>query len=203
VVVYPGAVLGPGDTTPSGQFIKDYVHGHMPGAAFGQSTMTWVHVRDVAEAIVRALEKENNLGEKYLLGKYSLTFQEYVALLSEISGSPPPRWIPDSITMAMVRLSQWVADLTGKLPAHATPLDGIRTLRAGFVFDGSKAERELGIAYTPMRVMLEESQGHGRLLVAGRWTGVSPSIFTLTKSRKPAQEMAIQQHYGSPTVSPR
>ncbi len=118
MVVYPGAVLGPGDTTPSGQFIKDYVHGHMPGAAFGQSTMTWVHVRDVAEAIVRASEKENNLGEKYLLGKYSLTFQEYVALLSEISGSPPPRWIPDSITMAMVRLSQWVADLTGKLPAQ-------------------------------------------------------------------------------------
>jgi len=156
VVVYPGAVLGPGDTTPSGQFIKDYVQGHIPVAAFAKSTMTWIHVRDVAEAIVRALEKEDNLGKKYLLGKYSLTFQEYMALLSEISGAPLPRWIPDSITMAIVLLSQWVADLTGKLPAHATPLDGIRTMRAGFVFDGSKAERELGIAYTPMRVMLEE-----------------------------------------------
>jgi dihydroflavonol-4-reductase len=156
VVVSPGAVLGPGDTTPSGQFIKDYLQGYLPVAAFRKSITTWVHVRDVAEAIVKALEKEGNLGEKYLLGKYSLTFQEYMALLSEISGAPMPRWFPDSITLAVVQLGQWFADLTGKLPAHAIALDGIRTTRAGFVFDGSKAERELGIAYTPMRVMLEE-----------------------------------------------
>jgi dihydroflavonol-4-reductase len=156
VVVSPAAILGPGDTTPSGQYIQDFVHGQLPGTAFGQSTMTWVHVRDVADAIVKALEKKDNLGEKYLVGKYSLTFQEYLALLSEISGAPLPRRVPDSITMAVVVLGQWFADLTGKLPAHATPLDGIRTLRAGFVFDGSKAERELGIAYTPMRVMLED-----------------------------------------------
>ncbi len=156
VVVYPGAVLGPGDITPSGQFINDFIHGRIPVAGFAKSTMTWVHVRDVAEAIVRALEKENNIGEKYLLGKYSLTLQEYMALLSEISGVPLPRWIPDSMVMAVVLLSHWVAELTGKPPAQASQLDSIQTLRAGFVFDGSKAERELGIVYTPVHVMLEE-----------------------------------------------
>lgn len=156
VVVYPGAVLGPGDATPSGQFINDYIHGRIPAAGFAKSTMTLVYVRDVAEAIVRALEKEGNLGEKYLLGKYSLTLQEYMALLSEISGVPMPKWIPDPIAMTVLRFSNWFAELTGKPPAQASQLDGIQTLRAGFVFDGSKSERELGIAYTPMRVMLEE-----------------------------------------------
>jgi hypothetical protein len=30
-------------------------------------------------------------------------------------------------------------------------------MREGFVFDGSKAERELGITYTPVRIALEEA----------------------------------------------
>jgi dihydroflavonol-4-reductase len=34
--------------------------------------------------------------------------------------------------------------------------DQIRTMKEGFWFDGSKAERELGITYTPIRVALEE-----------------------------------------------
>lgn len=35
--------------------------------------------------------------------------------------------------------------------------DQVRTMKVGFVFDGSKAERELGITYTPIRVALEEA----------------------------------------------
>jgi hypothetical protein len=30
-------------------------------------------------------------------------------------------------------------------------------MKAGIVFDGSKAERELGITYTPIRIALEEA----------------------------------------------
>jgi hypothetical protein len=34
--------------------------------------------------------------------------------------------------------------------------DQIRTMRHGFVFDGTKAQRELGITYTPVRTAIEE-----------------------------------------------
>jgi hypothetical protein len=36
-------------------------------------------------------------------------------------------------------------------------LDSMRTTREGFQFDGSKAERELGIVYTPIRAAIEEA----------------------------------------------
>jgi hypothetical protein len=36
-------------------------------------------------------------------------------------------------------------------------VDQIRTMKEGFAGDGSKAEKELGITYTPVRVALEEA----------------------------------------------
>ena len=35
-------------------------------------------------------------------------------------------------------------------------VDQMRVMKEGFQFDGGKAERELGITYTPVRVALEE-----------------------------------------------
>jgi hypothetical protein len=43
------------------------------------------------------------------------------------------------------------------LPPWGMAIDQIRTLRYGAQADGSKAERELGIAYTPVRIALEEA----------------------------------------------
>ena len=48
------------------------------------STLTWVHAEDVAEAILRALEKEGNEGEKYLIGKHTLTMGELSRMVCEI-----------------------------------------------------------------------------------------------------------------------
>jgi len=36
-------------------------------------------------------------------------------------------------------------------------VDQMRTMKQGLRFDGSMAERELGITYTPIRVALEEA----------------------------------------------
>jgi hypothetical protein len=37
--------------------------------------------------------------------------------------------------------------------------DQVRTMRAGFVADGGKAARELGMVYTPIRTAIEEEIG--------------------------------------------
>jgi hypothetical protein len=44
--------------------------------------------KDVAETIVRAAEKEYNIGEKYLVDKYQLSFREINQVPSEIYGVP-------------------------------------------------------------------------------------------------------------------
>jgi hypothetical protein len=36
-------------------------------------------------------------------------------------------------------------------------VDQIRTMKEGFRFDGSKAERELELKYTPIRTAIEEA----------------------------------------------
>ena len=167
VMIYPGGVLGPGDQKASGQYIQNLVHRRLPATVFHDSILTWVHVRDVAEAILKAAEKEDNVGEKYIVCKHQLSFREINELASEISGVPLPKLtLPDWLAMANATLLTWLAGLTRKPPLWGMATDQMRTMKEGFRADGSKTERELGITYTPIRVALEEAiasyQGGGQ-----------------------------------------
>jgi dihydroflavonol-4-reductase len=158
VTIYPGSVLGPGDTKASGRYIQNLVHRRMPGRVFPDSVLTWVHVRDVVEAIARALEKEDNTGEKYLLGKQQLSLQELSKMVCDIAGVPLPGIrLPDFLVQMNAVLLTWLASVAKKPPMLGMSVDQIRSMKEGFQFDGSKAERELGIAYTPIRTALEEA----------------------------------------------
>jgi hypothetical protein len=50
-----------------------------------------------------------------------------------------------------------VADITKKPPMLDMAVDQMRLMKQGFEVDGSKATRELGVAYTPIRTALEEA----------------------------------------------
>lgn len=157
VVLYPGPVLGAGDPKSPGQYIRDLIERRVPGRLFEDSAWTFVHVNDVAEAIVKALEKEGNEGEKYLIGKHTLTMGEFTRMVCETSGAPlPRRRMPGPVAMAGATLATKVADLTGRPPFSGMSTDSVRNLKESGVFDGSKAERELGVTYTPIREAIEE-----------------------------------------------
>ena len=158
LMVYPSGVLGAGDNKPSGRYIQEIASGQRPARAFDDSIITWVHVADVAEIILRALEKEDNIGEKYLAGKEQLSFAELNEMISEISRVPlPSMHLPSSVAMGMATLLTGMAGLTKKPPMMNMAADQCRTMKEGFLGDGSKAERELGISYTPIRVAVEEA----------------------------------------------
>lgn len=158
VVIYPAVVLGPGDPKASGQLIMNLIRGRLPATVFNESVLPFVHVRDVAETIVRALEKKDDIGEKYLVGKFHLTLREFNELVSEISGVPPPKLtLPNSAGMISAMLLTGLADLIKKPPLWGMSTDLMRLLKAGGKLDGSKVQRELGITYTPIRVALEEA----------------------------------------------
>ena len=158
VVIYPGSVVGPGDSKASGKYISDLLRRRLPATVLPNSVLTVVYVMDVVEAIVSAAEKENNIGEKYLIGKHQLSVGESNEMISEISGVPLPKIrLPDSLAMFNAILLTALADLIKKPPLWGMSTDQIKTMREGFRFDGSKAERELGITYTPIRDALEET----------------------------------------------
>jgi dihydroflavonol-4-reductase len=157
VVVYPSAVCGPGDTKATGRYVSDIVNKRLPAAVFKNASLTFVHVNDVAEAIIRAAEKQGNTGEKYLIGKEIIAFQEINNMISGISGVHPPKLhMPDFLTMMSAYFLTGISKLIKKQPLWGMSLDKMRVMKEGFRVDGSKAEKELGITYTPVRIALEE-----------------------------------------------
>jgi dihydroflavonol-4-reductase len=158
VVVYPGAVLGANDPKASGDYIRDLVQHRMPATIFSESPFSWVHVRDVAEGIARAVEAEANIGEKYLLVGETLTFGELNQMINEISGVPLPKLsLPGPVAAANAYLLTTLANIIKKPPLWGLATDQVRTMREGAAADGSKAARELGLTYTPIRTALEEA----------------------------------------------
>ncbi len=160
VMVYPGAVLGPDDGKAAGRYIANLVRGRMPAQVLTDRVFPWVHVQDVAEAIVLALEKNGNVGQKYVIAAESRTFGEINRMVSELSGKRLPRvTLPDSMAIASAHLCTWLADLIKRPPLLDLAIDEMRLLAQGCQADGSKASKELGLSYTPIRRALEDEIG--------------------------------------------
>lgn len=158
VVIYPVCVLGAGDTKASGKYIHNLINRKFPALLLKNRIFSFVYVKDVAQAIVKALEKEDNIGEKYLIGNYRYTWREFNNMISEISGVPLPKfYLPDSISMVNAFLLTGLANIIKKPPLWGLSLDQVKVMKAGINVDGSKAERELGIKYTPIHFALEET----------------------------------------------
>jgi len=157
VVVYPCAVLGGGDRKLSGETIHRLTRRQLPARIFSDRIMTYVHVKDVVEAILQAAQKPDNLGEKYIVGNTHLTFDELCELVGDVSGAAPPKLrLPESVVMFGARALTWLADRSKRPPLWGVSLDAMRMLKDGIVADGGKAQRELGITYTSIRQAVDE-----------------------------------------------
>ena len=164
VMISPCMVLGMGDTKAFGELIRLFIEGRMPATVFPDTVITFVHVHDVAEAILRAAEKANNLGEKYIIGNARLSLREVYALISNISGVAPPKLrMPDVLALLNARVLTWIADRIKRPPLWGMAIDAMREMRHGWIVDGGKAERELGVVYTPIRKAFEDEVAWHRM----------------------------------------
>lgn len=157
VVVYPCAVLGAGDPKASGAYVSRLINKRLPSTVFKNSILTWVHVNDVALGIIKATEKPNNIGERYIIGKHQLSLGDFNEMISDISGvSLPFMSMPDFLAMASAYMLTGLSNLIKKTPIWDMSLNQMKVMKEGFIADGSKAENELGITYTSIRTALEE-----------------------------------------------
>jgi nucleoside-diphosphate-sugar epimerase len=157
IMIYPVAVIGPGDPKASGEYVSSLVRKKLPTTVFGNSVLTWVYVKDVAVAIIKALEKRNNIGEKYLIGKHQVSLKDINKMISRISGvSLPFIQMPDFLAISSAHLFTAISSITKKPPPWGMSVDQIKTMKEGFLANGVKAEKELGISYTSIEKALEE-----------------------------------------------
>jgi dihydroflavonol-4-reductase len=155
--IYPCVVLGPGDIRPIGNYIQNIAHHMFPFTMFEDSIFTFVHVRDVVEAIIRAAEREDVTGERYIIGKQRFSIREFNSMICEISGTTlPSRSLPDYLVKAYALFITGAARVTRWPPRWGLTLDMARMMQMGMIADGSKAEQELGISYTSIRKALED-----------------------------------------------
>ena len=155
-IVYLAAVIGAGDDKQTMEVARA-VEKRLPALVGAETTYTYVYVKDAAEAIARALLKQRNQGEKYLIGDQRATTREYFNLIGDIANVPiPTRNIPESWLLPIASALEYVAKATGRRPA--IPLDVIKTTAAGsLLFDPNYAKAELQMQYTPLKHALEEA----------------------------------------------
>jgi dihydroflavonol-4-reductase len=152
VTVYPGAILGPNDPKATGQYIQSLIRGRMPATILNDATFPFVHVNDVATGIVRAAEAPGNIGARYFLVGENLTFGIVNQLIAETAGIRLPFMrMPDALAVGMAAVLTALSLITRRPPLFGLSLDQVRTMGRSSVFDGRKAERELGMTYTPVR----------------------------------------------------
>lgn len=167
VVVYPGAVVGESDPKAAGEYVRALVEHRLPARILEDAVFPFVYVGDVAEVVVRAAEKPGNEGERYFAVAESLTFGALNRLIAEVSGEPLPRLrLPDPLVLPTAAAMTALAGITRRPPLWGMALDQMRTMKHGVRVEGSKATRELGVRYLPIREAVARAVGF-RLSLAG------------------------------------
>lgn len=141
VSVMPSGIFG-ADDPHFGPVLQAFLKGRLKVWAGGDRVTGIVHVDDLVAAMLLAAEKAP-AGAHYIISTGDLTTREMFQFLSQETGVPAPREVPEPI----VRLAGNLLDPIGRLFSWQPP---ISRERVHYVYDrcvrvdGSKAKRELG-----------------------------------------------------------
>jgi dihydroflavonol-4-reductase len=147
VIVNPSTPIGPRDVrpTPTGRIIVEAACGRMP--AFVDTGLNLVHVDDIAQGHLAALER-GRTGERYILGGDNVALSEMLAEIAQLVGRKPPRVrLPHKLIYPLAYGAEMMARFTGREP-FATR-DGLRMARKYMFFTDAKARAELGYSSRP------------------------------------------------------
>ena len=165
VIVNPAAPIGPRDIkpTPTGKMIADAASGRMP--AYVNTGLNVVHVDDVAQGHLLALDR-GRIGERYILGGENLTLAQVLAMVANQVGRKPPRIkLAREVLWPLALACEGLAALTGLEPLVTR--DHLRMARKMMFFSSAKAEAELGYRPRPATEAIADAiswfQANGRV----------------------------------------
>ena len=146
VAVNPSSVQGPGRAGGTGRILIAYLNGQL--RAFVDTTISLVDIADCTEAHVLAAER-GTPGQRYVISGATLSAREALDLVAGISGvRRRVTSLPAPVATAAGTLVGGAFRRAGKQPPLCREM--VRTLLHGHRYDGSRATRDLGLAYTPV-----------------------------------------------------
>ena len=155
MIVSPSTPIGPRDIrpTPTGRIIVEAAKGKMP--AYVETGLNLVHVDDVAEGHLRALEK-GRIGENYVLGGHNVMLKDTLGEIARLTGRKPPRIsLPRAPLYPLARVFEAVAQVTGKEPMLTA--DALKISKHKMFFSSAKAKHELGYTAQPWRLAVADA----------------------------------------------
>jgi nucleoside-diphosphate-sugar epimerase len=108
VIVMPTQVYGPDDHSQAGQILDDAYHGKLRTVPFPHTGLAWVHVHDLADGIVAALDR-GRIGESYILSGDPHRMGDSVKIAARLGEKRPPRF------NAPIRLLKAIAPVNDRL----------------------------------------------------------------------------------------
>ena len=155
-IVMPTFPLGPCDRapTPTGRLVLDYLNGRVPG--YVDTTLNVVHVDDVAQGHVLALER-GSVGRSYILGGENYSLKRLLDVLASCTGLPKAKLrVPRAVSLGVAHVSEFVEGRVFR--RHPSiPIEAARMSTTHMAFDDSRARTELGYAPRPASQAVESS----------------------------------------------
>ncbi len=153
VYVNPSSVQGPGRAGGTGRFFLAFVDGRLK--VFVDTYVSLVDIQDCSSGHLLAAAR-GVAGERYILSGMGMTISEALTLAAEVAGvTHEPRLAPRPLAMVGATAVELLFRARGRRPPVCREM--VRTLLHGHRYDGSRAERELGVVYTPARETLRRT----------------------------------------------
>ena len=155
VIVQPGGVYGPEDTSQVADLLSEFLAGKLPLIPFPELGICMTHVDDIAAGILLALDK-GKTGEDYVLSGPVTTMREAVGVVAGISGRKPPKY---ALPTPLMKMLTPIGPLIGKMMGQPPNLRELISSADGVTFWASheKASRELGYEVRGMEQGLRET----------------------------------------------
>ena len=154
VSVMPSGIFG-GDDPHFGPVVRQFLKGGLKLWAGGQRMTGIVHVDDLVQGMLLAMEKGGS-GEWYILSAGDLSTTDMFTALGQSVGVAPPAEAPEFL----VRILGNILEVAGRLLSWQPPLSRERVY---YIYDrcvrvtSAKAQRELGWQPRPVPKVLEDT----------------------------------------------
>jgi nucleoside-diphosphate-sugar epimerase len=169
VIVQPGLIYGPGDTSSLRPMLVDYLRRRLPLVP-KRTAFAWAHVDDIARGHMLAMEK-GRPGRNYFICGPVHTLEEAMDMAQSITGIPAPRLRVGPAVLRAMAATMAMLETVVPVPQAYTS-EALRIV-AGVTYIGSnaRARAKLGWRPRPLREGLMETLRHEMNLL-----GMSPTF---------------------------